>query len=199
MAHATATLTRIVLATLCICVVSHANARSAADMHAAGCTAATSAAPQGVSYATAAAPASSVRFRCRTLRRHEGGRHDRRHANDATAGQREGSGGLSSVTVDAKQPVRGTAAPAAAESGFALQAGQSLQAQLQSWAMGAGWTVVWTSPDDWVVPGGQRYEGPFPDAARQVIEALALDGADIRADLYMGNRTLVVHVAGEDE
>ncbi|WP_186308631.1 toxin co-regulated pilus biosynthesis Q family protein [Paraburkholderia sp. BCC1885] len=92
-----------------------------------------------------------------------------------------------------------TAVSAASEPGFALQAGQSLQAQLQSWATDAGWTVVWTSPDDWVVPGGQRYAGPFADAARQVIEALALDGADIRADLYMGNRTLVVHVAGEDE
>jgi len=90
------------------------------------------------------------------------------------------------------------AMPAATELGhtFELQAGLSLEQQLQSWAHDAGWTLTWNLTDDWVVPGNKSYGTDFAQAAQQVIEQAANNGADIRADLYSGNRSLVVHQAG---
>ena len=79
---------------------------------------------------------------------------------------------------------------------FDLQAGVSLEQQLQAWAHDAGWTLTWNLTDDWVVPGNQSYGTDFAQAAQQVIEQAANNGADIRADLYSGNRSLVVHQAG---
>ncbi|AOI94163.1 pilus assembly protein [Burkholderia pseudomultivorans] len=73
-----------------------------------------------------------------------------------------------------------------------------MQSQLQSWAARAGWTVVWDVQQDWIVPNAATFVGDFVSAAQQVIEALASNGADIRADLYTGNRSMVVHQAGNE-
>ncbi|WP_321959259.1 toxin co-regulated pilus biosynthesis Q family protein [Burkholderia cenocepacia] len=81
---------------------------------------------------------------------------------------------------------------------FALVGGQPIQTQLQSWAARAGWTVVWDVQQDWIVPNAATFTGDFASAAQQVIEALAANGADVRADLYTGNRSMVVHQAGNE-
>ncbi|WP_205185724.1 toxin co-regulated pilus biosynthesis Q family protein [Burkholderia sp. LMG 13014] len=81
---------------------------------------------------------------------------------------------------------------------FGLVAGKSIQSQLQAWAVRAGWTVVWDVQQDWIVPNAATFTGDFVSAAQQVIEALAANGADVRADLYTGNRSMVVHQAGNE-
>ncbi|WP_236078616.1 toxin co-regulated pilus biosynthesis Q family protein [Paraburkholderia domus] len=79
---------------------------------------------------------------------------------------------------------------------FDLQAGISLEQQLQAWAHDAGWTLTWNLPDDWIVPGNKSYGSDFALATEHVIEQAANNGADIRGDLYPDNRSLVVHQAG---
>jgi hypothetical protein len=103
-----------------------------------------------------------------------------------------------SVTI-ASSLSRGEAVvPVAPDEGhtFDLQAGVSLEQQLQTWAQDAGWTLSWNLLDDWIVPGNSSYGTDFAQAAQRVIEQAAQNGADIRADLYPGNRSLVVHQAG---
>ncbi|MBU9651044.1 toxin co-regulated pilus biosynthesis Q family protein [Burkholderia multivorans] len=90
------------------------------------------------------------------------------------------------------------ATPLTTQATFALVAGQSIQTQLQSWAARAGWTVVWDVQQDWIVPNSATFPGGFESAAQQVIEALAANGADVRADLYTGNKSMVVHQAGNE-
>jgi len=48
-----------------------------------------------------------------------------------------------------------------------------------------------------MVPAPAAFEGSFDSAARQIISNLAANGADVRADVYIGNQTIVVHAAGE--
>ncbi|WP_249176446.1 toxin co-regulated pilus biosynthesis Q family protein [Burkholderia cenocepacia] len=91
-----------------------------------------------------------------------------------------------------------TAVPEKGIEPFGLVAGKSIQSQLQAWAVRAGWTVVWDVQQDWIVPNAATFTGDFVSAAQQVIEALAANGADVRADLYTGNRSMVVHQAGNE-
>lgn len=77
-----------------------------------------------------------------------------------------------------------------------LMGGSSLERQLDGWAKQSGWTLVWNLQQDWIVPAGARFEGGFVVAAKEVIESLAKNGVDVRADVYSTNRTLVVHPAG---
>lgn len=88
-----------------------------------------------------------------------------------------------------------TAAPAAPS--ITLSAGQPLGQQLMSIGRAHGWTVVWNADQDWMVPAPAAFEGSFDSAARQIISNLADNGADVRADVYVGNQTIVVHAAGE--
>ncbi|CAJ0718535.1 hypothetical protein LMG7143_04439 [Ralstonia thomasii] len=82
---------------------------------------------------------------------------------------------------------------------FSLVKGQSLQAQLESWAERAGWSVVWDAPDDWIVPGNKTLGNDFAVAVQGAIEQLHRNGADIQADVWTGNKTIVVHQAGVTE
>lgn len=82
---------------------------------------------------------------------------------------------------------------------FELRAGQSLEIQLQQWAKRAGWTLSWNTPDDWIVPGDQTFGSDFVRAAQDVFENLGRNGADIRADFWVGNRSIVVDQAGARE
>lgn len=82
---------------------------------------------------------------------------------------------------------------------FTLEAGSSVQVQLQTWAKRADWTVVWNSPDDWIVPASASYGIDFAAAAQRVLDQLAKNGADIRADIYTGNHTVVVTQAGASQ
>lgn len=101
-------------------------------------------------------------------------------------------------------PTQVAAAPAApvvaaAASTFTLVGGQSLETQLQDWAKRAGWSITWNTPDDWVVPHDYAYSGDFQDAVQQVVTQLADDGADVRADIWKGNHSVVVDKAGAHE
>jgi hypothetical protein len=101
------------------------------------------------------------------------------------------------VTVGASGPV--PKLPTPPKPTFTLVAGQSLEHQLQDWAKWAGWTVVWNEPHDWLVPGAATFGTNFQQAVEQVVMALAKNGADVRADVYPPNRTIVIHPAGASE
>lgn len=85
------------------------------------------------------------------------------------------------------------------DNAYRLAAGMSLQTQLREWAQKSGWNVIWNLPRDWIVPGDAAYGPDFQAAATRVVQDLAAAGIDVRADLFTGNRTLVVHEAGESE
>ncbi len=80
---------------------------------------------------------------------------------------------------------------------WTLKANQAISLGLDAWAHASGWKVVWNVPQDWLVPNTVQFQGDFRAAATQVIQALAANGADIRADVYNANKTLVVHAAGQ--
>ncbi|MRT01659.1 hypothetical protein GJQ57_23720 [Ralstonia pickettii] len=103
---------------------------------------------------------------------------------------------LSEVSRSAAAPV---APPAPTADAFVLVKGKSMQAQLESWAARAGWTVEWNVPDDWIVPNDQPLGNDFAHATQQTIEQLAANGADVQADIWKGNQVVVVHPAGVGE
>jgi sarcosine oxidase gamma subunit len=81
---------------------------------------------------------------------------------------------------------------------FHLHAASSTEIQLKAWAKGAGWTVVWNTPDDWIVPVDHTFTTDFQEAAQAVLTALAENGADIRVDVYPDDRSVVVRQAGTE-
>jgi len=97
-------------------------------------------------------------------------------------------------------PVAATANPNAAalpiEQRWSLTAGTTVGQNLKTWAGRANWTIVWQLPKDWVVPAAATFTGSFPDAATSVIETLAGNGALVRAQIFEGNRTMVVSGPG---
>jgi len=108
-------------------------------------------------------------------------------------------------TAAPQRPMVPAAAPAAVRSIpvfkpiplWTLKANQAISVGLDAWAGASGWKVVWNVPQDWLVPNTVQFQGDFRAAATQVIQALAANGADIRADVYTANKTLVVHAAGQ--
>ncbi|CDW96131.1 MULTISPECIES: toxin co-regulated pilus biosynthesis Q family protein [unclassified Thiomonas] len=108
-------------------------------------------------------------------------------------------------TAAPQRPMGLAAAPAAVKSIpvfkpiplWTLKANQAISVGLDVWARASGWKVVWNVPQDWLVPNTVQFQGDFRVAATQVIQALAANGADIRADVYTANKTLVVHAAGQ--
>ncbi|WP_429500832.1 toxin co-regulated pilus biosynthesis Q family protein (plasmid) [Robbsia andropogonis] len=81
---------------------------------------------------------------------------------------------------------------------FALVAGESLETQLNDWAKAAGWSIAWNTPDDWIVPHGTDFGADFQSAVTRVITAMSQNGADVRADIWRGNRTIVIDKQGTD-
>ena len=108
-------------------------------------------------------------------------------------------------TAASQRPMVPAAAPAAFRSIpvfkpiplWTLKANQAISVGLNAWAHASGWKVVWNVPQDWLVPNTVQFQGDFRAAATQVIQALAANGADIRADVYTENKTVVVHAAGQ--
>ena len=86
--------------------------------------------------------------------------------------------------------------PVPAPKPLVLISGTSLEQQINEWAKRSGWTLVWNLQQDWIVPSGATFAGGFAKAAAGVIDALAKNGVDVRADVYRANRTFVVHLAG---
>lgn len=75
---------------------------------------------------------------------------------------------------------------------WTLQAGETIGQSLRVWAEKAHWNVVWSLPRDWVVPSAATFTGSFPDATESVIKTLAANGALVRAQIYEGNKTIVI-------
>jgi hypothetical protein len=104
---------------------------------------------------------------------------------------------VATVSVPTSPDWNTTAAPIApAGEQFALRAGESIQTQIQRWAKRAGWTLTWNSPDDWINPGDRAFGTNFETATQKVFEQLNKNGADVRADIWVGNHSVVVDQAG---
>lgn len=82
------------------------------------------------------------------------------------------------------------------DSTYSLSGGQSLESQVLGWAKRAGWGASWNTPDDWIVPHDMSFGGDFESAITQVFKQLADNGADVRADIWRGNKEVVVDRAG---
>ena len=104
-------------------------------------------------------------------------------------------------------PIAVLAVPAAATSNphaqalpieqrWELKAGETIGQNLKTWAGRAHWTVIWQLPHDWIVPAGKSFPGNFPDAAASVIENLAANGGLINAQIFDGNKTIVISGPG---
>ena len=93
---------------------------------------------------------------------------------------------------DATHPAAASVPTKPAEPVWTLNKGESIDQGLQRWAKQASWTVIWDVPKDWVVPNGVQFRGAFADAAANVVRSLNSNGAAVRADVYQGNRTIVV-------
>lgn len=79
---------------------------------------------------------------------------------------------------------------------YRLVKGEPLQQQLEKWAARAGWTMAWSVPDGWIVPGDKDYGSDFESAVKRVVEELASNGADVVGDSWRGNRTVIISQNG---
>lgn len=76
---------------------------------------------------------------------------------------------------------------------YLLNKGSSMEAQVLEWAKRDGWTVKWNLLQDWIVSTNTNFGGDFKTAIKSLVETLAKNGADVRADIYGANRTVVIH------
>jgi len=79
---------------------------------------------------------------------------------------------------------------------FTLYRGQPVMGQLIEWSKSAGWVLRWDMARDWDVASDAVFYGGFQQAVTDAIGEIAANGVDIRADVYSGNRTIVVHSSG---
>lgn len=86
----------------------------------------------------------------------------------------------------------GAVAPQAMPSGWTLLAGELVGAQLARWGQNAGWHVIWSYSQDWIVPSSVTFQGDFTQAASQVLDDLSSEGALVHGVFYQGNHTLVI-------
>lgn len=82
---------------------------------------------------------------------------------------------------------------------WTLKEGHTVGREIQEWAKGAGWKVIWNLGKDWAIPTKTTFSGDFKSAASEVIKTLAANGVLIRAQFYDGNRTMVVTGPGVAE
>lgn len=79
---------------------------------------------------------------------------------------------------------------------WTLTAGHTIGQDLKTWAASDQWHVIWNISRDWAIPANTVFAGDFPTAATEVIKTLAANGALIKAQIYQGNRTLVINGPG---
>jgi len=79
---------------------------------------------------------------------------------------------------------------------YQLSRGQSVMAQFTEWANDAGWVLRWDLPRDWDVASDAVFYGGFQQAVTEAIGEMSSNGVDVRADVYSGNRAIVVHSSG---
>jgi len=110
------------------------------------------------------------------------------HTVTVEAGRRAAS----MLSPEPSTPARPVKADPTIFQGITLVAGKPISEQLREQAKKDGWNVIWNVPQDWIVPNGAQFKGDFMSAASQVIQSLSSNGANIHADFYKGNRTLIV-------
>lgn len=104
------------------------------------------------------------------------------------------------VTAPAGRPIplpAAASAPAPAQ-GLHLVAGQPVGRQMKEQGAAQGWQVVWNIDHDWLAPADTTLSGTFDQAVRQAVEAMAAEGAPIRATVYTANHTIVISQNGEN-
>jgi len=99
-----------------------------------------------------------------------------------------GSTAAASASAGAPSPT-----PAPDLASLSLVPGKPLGEQLREQGRARGWAVVWNLHHDWIVPNKAAFSSDFPKAVQEIVRDLAANGADIGADVYQGNRTVVVH------
>lgn len=92
--------------------------------------------------------------------------------------------------VEVQQPVAKT---------WTMEQDKTITTNLKVWAEQAKWKLIWSAPKDWMVPANTSFTGEFPDAVESVVKTLASNGALIRAQIYDGNKTIVITGPGVSE
>lgn len=78
-----------------------------------------------------------------------------------------------------------------------VREGETLSTLLRRWGAEAGFTIVYETPNDYILQANVVLRGTFPEAAGEVIESFANAQPPIAADFYIGNRVLVVRPSGD--
>lgn len=81
--------------------------------------------------------------------------------------------------------------------GWTLISGELVGKQLAQWGQMAGWRVIWSYKQDWIVPSAAVFQGDFASAVTQVLEDMAVEGAPVHGVFYQGNHTLVIMGGGQ--
>lgn len=70
--------------------------------------------------------------------------------------------------------------------------GEMLKAQLERWAMDAGYTLIWSAHNDYEMQSNSTFNGPFKDAVKAFFGALQSNGHALRVTLFEGNNVMEV-------
>lgn len=68
----------------------------------------------------------------------------------------------------------------------------SLKNQLELWTKLGGYQLVWSASKDFQVDAGVEMTGTFLDAVNDVITSLRNHGTPVRAQIFEGNKTIVI-------
>lgn len=90
--------------------------------------------------------------------------------------------------VAAKPTAAATTVAPVVRTEWLLKAGQPIHAQLQAWALDAGWKLNWKMASSWIVPADVSFEGKFDEALERVVTALYGEGHAVRLMLWEGNK-----------
>ena len=99
---------------------------------------------------------------------------------------------------NAEIPARTTVAERTPEPtpAWTIRAGYPIGLELKRLGAPLGWTVVWQMPRDVIAASTANFTGDFPTVVADVVKTLAENGALIHAQIYDGNRTVVVDGPG---
>lgn len=78
-----------------------------------------------------------------------------------------------------------------------VREGETLSVVLRRWGAEAGYTIVYQSPNDYILQANVVLRGTFPEAAGEVIESFSNAQPPVAGDFYIGNRVLVVRPASD--
>jgi hypothetical protein len=111
----------------------------------------------------------------------------------ATAPAVSAASGASAVIAASAKPAEPAPKLAAV---WTIRAGYPIGQELKRWGTPLGWNVVWQMPRDVIAAATATFTGDFPTAVTDVVKTLADNGALIHAQIYDGNRTVVVEGPG---